>query len=238
MAYSALQLANAFLQTGELADARQVLDDYLAGDVVSDPDYEMITRLWLDLLAHGDEADQHRATSEYDRLLHFTPTDYIKRAMIHYRLGEINRARDILQMALAMYYPDDERLCESLLFIYKKMGDANAGLSLIKTLPKKWIWSRWGGDFALIARDFDLAIAYYTEAIGLLETRYAITGDSPAKIVSSPTMSDAEGLTIMGVYAELLLARAEAYHEAGRMDESKGDEARVKRLIPNDPTLR
>lgn len=236
MAYSTLQLANAFLQTGELADARQALSNYLADDNLSDPDYEAIIRLWLDLLAHGDESDQRLATSEYHRLPKFDSTDYIKQAMLHYRLGEMVIACGILQTAFELF-PDDDRLCESLLFIYKKMGDANAGLSLIKTLPKKWIWSRWAGDFAMITRHFDLAIAHYADAIGLLEARYAISDDSPAKIVSSPMMNDAERLTIMGVYAELLLARAEAYHEVGRLDESKRDEARAKRLIPNDPTL-
>lgn len=236
MAYTALQLANAFLQTGELADARQALADYLSIAVSSDPDYEAIIRLWLDLLAHGGEADQRLATSEYDRLPHFSSPDYIKRAMLHYRLGELSLARGILEMALVTI-PDDDRLCESLLFIYKKMGDSQAGLSLIKTLPKKWVWSRWAGDFAMIARDFDLAIAHYSEAIQLLETRYLLSDAKPAQILSDSTMNDAEKLTIMGVYADILLARAEAYAMAGKGDKAKEDEARAKRLIPNDPTL-
>jgi len=236
MAYTVLQLANAFLQTGELTDARQTIGDYLSKDVSADPDYEAILRLWIDLLAHGDESDQRLALAEYDRLPHFLPTDYIKRAMIYYRLGELRSARGILEIGLATISHDD-RLCESLLFIYKKMDDSQAGLSLVKTQPKKWIWSRWGGDFAMIARDFDLAIAYYTEAIQLLEMRYPLSDAMPAQILSDSTMNDAEKLTIMGVYADILLARTEAYYAVEKVDEAKRDEARAKRLIPNDPTL-
>ncbi|PJF27851.1 MAG: hypothetical protein CUN52_13965, partial [Phototrophicales bacterium] len=84
MPYSVLQLANAFLQTGEIADARQVLADYFAQNQATDPDDEALTRLWVDILAHGDEADQRLAIIEYDRLSHFSPTDHIKRAMLHY----------------------------------------------------------------------------------------------------------------------------------------------------------
>jgi len=111
MAYTALQLANAFLQTGELTDARQTIADYLSKDVSADLDYEAVLRLWIDLLAHGDEADQRLALSEYDRLPHFSATDYIKRAMLHYRLGELSSSRGILEIGLATT-PDDERLCE------------------------------------------------------------------------------------------------------------------------------
>jgi tetratricopeptide (TPR) repeat protein len=238
MAYSPLQLANAFLQTGELTDARQVLADYFSADRVlsDDADHEQALRLWLDLLAHGDEPDQRLAIQEYDRLPNLSPTDHIKRAMLHYRLGEVSLARGILQTAMTNH-PSDERLCESLLFIYQKMGDAPAGLSLIKTKSQKWIWSRWGGDFAMIARDFATAIVYYGEALAMIKTRYALPDDSPAKILDAPTITSAEGLTIMGIYAELLLARAEAYRQNGQLEEAKADEARAKRLIPNDPTI-
>ena len=238
MAYSPLQLANAFLQMGELSDARQVLTEYFSADRIlsDDIDHEQVLRLWLDLLGHGDEADQRLAMQEYDRLPNLSPTDHIKRAMLHYRLGELTIARGILQTAMSNY-PTDDRLCESLLFIYQKMGDAQAGLSLIKTLPPKWIWSRWGGDFAMIARDFALAIAYYGEALAMIKTRYALPDDAPAKILDSPTITSAEGLTIMGIYAELLLARAEAYRQNGQEEDAKADEARAKRLIPNDPTF-
>lgn len=237
MAYSPLQLANAFLQTGELADAKQVLTDYFAGNPnADDPDYEAIIRLWLDLLAHGDEPDQRLALGEYHRLHDFSPTDHIKHAMIHYRLGELANARAILQSAVSQY-PNHDRLTESLLFIYQKQGDFKAGLALLNTLPQKWIWARWSGDFALMGRDYAIAIAHYSQAIRLLESQYGLSDDAPASILSSSTMTDAEGLTIMGVYAELLLARAEAYRQNNQIDEAKGDEARAKRLIPHDPTI-
>ncbi|MDX2078029.1 MAG: hypothetical protein SFZ02_16485 [bacterium] len=237
MPYSPLQLANAFLQTGELTDARQVLADYFRADrVLDDADHEQALRLWLDLLAHGDETDQRLATQEYDRLPNLSPTDHIKRAMLHYRLGELSVARGVLQTAMTNH-PSDDRLCESLLFIYQKMGDAPAGLSLIKTLPKKWVWLRWAGDFAGMMGDFAMAIAYYGEALEMIKTRYALSDDAPAKILDAPTITSAEGLTIMGIYAELLLARAEAYRGNGQEEEAKADEARAKRLIPNDPTF-
>jgi len=237
MAYSVLELANAFLLAGEISDARQVLADYFANaPTLNDQDHEQAVRMWVDILGHGDEADQRLASDEYDRLVVLSPTDHIKRAMIYYRLGDIAMARDILQTAQTKY-PQDDRLCESLLFIYQKMGDAQAGLSLIKTLPKKWVWSRWAGDFAVIAGDFVLAIASYSDATMALEARYGLYDDTPATILSSPKMTDAEGLTIMGVYAELLLARAEAYRGNGQPDEARRDEARAKRLIPDDPTL-
>lgn len=237
MAYSPLQLANAFLQTGELADAKQVLTDYFAGNPnADDPDYEAIIRLWLDLLAHGDEPDQRLALSEYYRLPDFSPTDHIKHAMTHYRLGELANARAILQTAVSQY-PNHDRLTESLLFIYKKQGDFKAGLALLNTLPPKWVWARWSGDFALIGRDYAVAIAQYSQAIHLLEAQYGLSDDAPAMILSSSTMTDAEGLTIMGVYAELFLARAEAYRQNNQPHDAKGDEARAKRLIPHDSTL-
>lgn len=236
MPYSVLQLANAFLQTGEIADARQVLADYFAQNQATDPDDEALTRLWVDILAHGDEADQRLAIIEYDRLSHFSPTDHIKRAMLHYQLGELSTARALLQTAVSQY-PDDGRLCEALLFIYKKEGDAQAGLSLLKSLPTNWIWARWSGDFALMMNDYPLATAYYTDAINKLVEKYSLSDDVPARVLSSPHLSDAEGLSIMGVYAELLLARAEAYRLNGQIEDAQGDEARAKRLIPHDPTF-
>jgi len=237
MAYSPLQLATAFLQTGELEDAKQVLADYFAGNLNSDdPDYEVLLRLWVDVLGHGGEPDQRLALSEYHRLPDFSPTDHIKRAMIHYRLGELANARAILQTAVSDY-PNHDRLIESLLFIYKKQGDFKSGLALLNTLPQKWIWARWSGDFALMGGDYAVAIAHYSQAIHILESQYGLSDDAPASILSSSTMTDAEGLTIMGVYADLLLARADAYRQDNQMDNAKGDEARAKRLIPHDPTI-
>lgn len=237
MAYSVLELANAFLLAGEISDARQVLADYFANaPTLNDQDHEQAVRMWVDILGHGDELDQRLASSEYDRLAVLSPIDHIKRAMIHYQLGELSVARGLLQLAM-MTYPQDDRLCESLLFIYYKTADAQAGLSLIKTLPKKWVWSRWAGDFAVLAGDFVLAIASYTDALMALEARYGLFDDTPATILSSPKMTDAEGLTIMGVYAEILLARADVYRQNNQLDEATGDEARAKRLIPHDPTL-
>lgn len=237
MTYSVLQLANAFLQAGDVADARQVLSAYFSGEPQpSDPDYDVLVRLWLDVLAHGDESDQRHAVQEYDRLTHFTPMDHIKRAMIHYRLGELATARAVLQTAVGQY-PHHERLCETLLFIYKRQGDFKAGLSLINTLPPTWIWARWAGDFAMIGRDYPLAVAHYSRAIHLMESQYDISDDSPAKILATPSMTDAEKLTIMGVYADLLLARAEAHRLNHQLDDATRDEARAKRLIPHDPTI-
>jgi tetratricopeptide (TPR) repeat protein len=237
MPYSVLELANAFLLAGELPDARQVLADYFANPpTLNAQDHEQAVRMWVDILGHGDEADQRLASSEYDRLAVLLPTDHIKRAMIHYRLGELSLARGLLQLAM-MAYPQDDRLCESLLFIYHKTGDAQAALSLIKALPKKWVWSRWAGDFAMMAGDFVLAVASYTDAIMALEARYGLSDDTPATILSSAKMTDAEGLAIVGVYAEILLARAEAYRQNNQPHEATQDEARAKRLIPHDPTL-
>lgn len=237
MAYSSLQLANAFLQTGELADAKQVLADYFGNNPnPDDPDYAMLLRLWLDVLGHGDEPDQRLALAEYHRLPDISPTDHIKHAMNHYRLGELANARAILQSAVSQY-PNHDRLTESLLFIYQKQGDFKAGLALLNTLPQRWVWARWSGDFALMGSDYGVAIAHYSQAIRLLEAQYGLSDDAPATILSSATMTDAEGLTIMGVYAELLLARAEAYRQNNQIDEAKGDEARAKRLIPHDPTI-
>lgn len=237
MAYSPLQLANSFLQTGELDDAKQVLADYFGGNPnPDDPDYVVLMRLWLDMLAHGTESDQRRALSDYQQLSDFLPTDHIKYAMIHYRLGELANARAVLQMAMS-HYPNHDRLIESLLFIYKKQGDFKAGLALLNTLPQKWIWARWSGDFALMGGDYRIAIAHYSQAIRLLEVQYGVSDDAPAMILSAPTMTDAEGLTIMGIYAELLLVRAEAYRQNNQINEATGDEARAKRLIPHDPTI-
>ncbi len=165
MTYSPLELANAFIQTGELNHALAALDAHLA----QSPQDEQSLRLRAAVrLRLGDEANLRAAIDDLQCLTSPSSEDYQQISIIFERLEEIPAAIDALHQALTLD-PQDARLAERLVMLYSQQQDWQAAREVVAQMPHSWRWQQWAGDLAVNADDFTAAAAHYEQALARLE---------------------------------------------------------------------
>jgi tetratricopeptide (TPR) repeat protein len=209
MPYSPLQMAEAFMQAGELADALDMLDAHLAanpGDAAARRG-RAAARSRL-----GGEDNWRAALADLDALDERTPDDEVRRAILLTQVGDAAGARAALARAHERA-PDDERILERYIDALEVV-DARA---LVDTLPKTWGWLKKAGDLAVKAGDDAAAVGHYTEA---LERLHAIAPTHHA------ILANQRGL--------LTLSRATLCFRLGRYREAAADYAAAMTAFPND----
>lgn len=237
MTYSNLDLANAFIQTGELGDALAALNRHL-DDTPQDEDGR---RLRAEVLARlpGDES-LLAALADLQALSIQTTHDIILQSVLLERLGAIDQALATVAEGQKRH-PDDDRLTERYLVLLRKMGKVDQAREIVDRLvtaeSHDWRWTQWAGDLAADAGDDQAAIEHYSAALAAIAARYDIDTDSAAKQLSDKSISDAAAMTIGGIYARLLLARADAYVRLGDLDAGETDYRSAAILIPDEPMI-
>ncbi|MBC8171551.1 MAG: hypothetical protein H7X77_07750, partial [Anaerolineae bacterium] len=147
MPYTPLELANAFIQTGELTDALDALNQQLAAS----PEDDASRRLRVETLLRfkGDEHLQ-AALADLDQLATLTIDDLVKRSLIHQKRGDLDAASQSMILAL-QHEPTSERLIERQVHLLQSRGDYAAALKLLEVVPLTWRWQQWRGDLAALA---------------------------------------------------------------------------------------
>lgn len=233
MPYSAMQMAEAFIQAGELSDALESLNEHMA----QSPADDSALRLRAGVLARlGDESGWKGALADLARIVAPTPDDFIARSAILERNGQPAESLEAIYQGRAVY-PHDERLTERLVHALRARGDLDSARAVAESLHDDWRWSQWAGDLAAEASDNDSALNHYNRAIALLEARYSLQDNIPAAILNENSASSAAALTISAVYARLLLARAHLYRVRGDLDAAQAGYAAASARLPDDATI-
>ncbi len=216
MAYSPLELAHAFIKTGELDDALEALTQHLDNH----PDDES-RRLRAQVLMRLPGDDNLRAAlRDFDTLSEHTIDDSVRRSIVLERLGEWRQAVQAMRHICAQD-ERDERLAErlvQLLIVGEEWAEANR---LVDTMPRTWRWLQWSGDIATCMGDAARAALRYGLALAQIETRFDFTIDRWGRALK----------------ARLLLARGNAYCQQNQLDAAESDFDSAAELVPDDPML-
>ncbi|MDX1991808.1 MAG: tetratricopeptide repeat protein [bacterium] len=231
MPYTPLQLANAFLQTGELDDALDALNQHLAAS----PDDAEALRLRAQIKGRHDMESRRAALADLERLPDLSVEDVFLRLAILTSLDETEAAQATILEALAQF-PQDERLAERGVDFLREIGKLTEARALVAQQPPSWRWHQWAGMLAAEDGDFAAAVEAYSGAIAELEHRYRFDLSAPARILD--TGSDAAALTVVAAYGSLRLARGHALLRLNRLGEAEADYAAAAAILPNDETIR
>lgn len=176
MTYSPLQLADAFIHTGELGDALEALNAQLA----SSPDDDDARRLRVAVLMRlpGDE-NPRLALADLDQLNTANTDDLVQRSIILQGLGDWKAANAAMEQAHSLR-PDDERISERYVETLAKSGQVAPALTLLAALPRTWRWLQIAGDLARDAGDTPTAAQHYADAIAHLESQMDTTSNDIA----------------------------------------------------------
>ncbi|HEX2623533.1 MAG TPA: hypothetical protein VHL11_25405, partial [Phototrophicaceae bacterium] len=140
MPYTPLELAAAFIKTGELDDALDALNQHLAAT----PSDDEARRMRIETLLRMPENYQ-LALTDCDALSTPTADDCLKRSILCEKLNNLDSALQSMDTALQLQ-PGTERLIERQLYLLQLKGDFAAALKLLDVVPSTWRWKQWAGD--------------------------------------------------------------------------------------------
>ncbi len=166
--YTPMELANAFIRTGELTDALDALNDQLS----QHPDDTEARRLRAAVrLRIGDLTALAEAHADLAALRDKTTGDYVQISLIAERRNELSAAIDAMTAACQLA-PQDARLYERLVGLHMKAGDYAAALACVQQQPTDWRWGQWEGDIRSNMGDYVGAIEAYQRVIHDLDSRF------------------------------------------------------------------
>lgn len=217
MPYSPLELAEAFIKTGELADALDALNQQLE----QQPDDEETRRLRIDVQLRLDTAAHwQRALADVAALTQTTAADYQRASVLHERLSDPDSAIAAMHTARKLA-PDDERLTERLLNLLMAQKQHDTALTLVHQQEKSWRWLQYEGDLLALMGDDTTATARYGLVLAQLDER---EGQMRADYLQA-------------MKARVLLARAHAYRRLKQLDSAREHYLAAQELLPKDPTI-
>jgi tetratricopeptide (TPR) repeat protein len=213
--YSPIELAEAFIRTGELADALDALNPHLEAN----PSDETALRLRAAVLMRLPGEDHARAAlADLDKLSVKTVDDYIQQSIImQMGLGDWSQAVSATEQAHQLA-PNDERISERLLMLYEQVSELGKAQALIATLPQTWRWLQLAGDLAQKAQQFDAAIEDYNKAAALIESKM--------DTIHNPIAQNILGMVVG--------SRAAAQLAAGRLPAAEFDYRAASDAFPSD----
>jgi tetratricopeptide (TPR) repeat protein len=227
-----LDLAESFLDAGEIDDALATLNDFLQPDPlvdhwIGDPIRRLVAlRLRAAILArHPDEESLRAALDDLDALDGpLLPDDHLLRSVICERLGDREGALAAVETG-CVRHRRHARLAERRLHLLRRAGrldDAQQVVAGCLALsPADWRWHRWAGELAAEAGD-DVAALAHLEAAQDHLAGLAACADAPA---------------FLPMIAGLILARAAALARLDRLDDADALYVQVAELLPGDPLI-
>ncbi len=214
MPYSLLQVAEAFVRTGELTDALEILHQQLTA--VPDDDEARRLRAAVRLRLAGDE-HLRAALNDLDALAAPAADDYVQRSIICQRLNDLPAALAAMQPAHRQQ-PDDDRITARLLDLLLLTGDRRAAYDLLTALPASWRWLERAGDLARDDNNHAAAVNAYTAALEHLDERMDTGGSAFAAALKTA----------------LLAKRAGARLAAGQPEQAEADYRLLEQRMPSD----
>jgi tetratricopeptide (TPR) repeat protein len=219
MAYSALEMADAFIKAGELQDALDVLNQHLSSVASSNTiDADEAYRLRAELLLRlPGEGHLQKALADFDALSTCTPDDEMRRSVIFERMDNLAAALDSAQKAYRAR-ADDERFAERTLQLLMTQGKLDEAAAMLETLPDTWRWQQWHGDVAAAREDWQSARESYQAALGSVEQILGF-------------------VWVDGVKARLHLALADVCIHLSDYQQSNLHYITAETFIPDDPMI-
>lgn len=210
MSYTAIEMAAAFIQAGELEEAFAALSEHLN----STPDDAQARRWRMQVLRHLPLDDAPRiAQTDFKHLDTHIPDDYMHLAL----LLEQGEALAVLRDGLAQW-PDHEGLTERYIGLLRNSRDWAEALALLRDQPPDWRWLQLEGDLLAEHGDAMLATARYSQALNQLE-----------QLNAHPYLD--------AMKARLHLIRAATYRRLGFLDQAMQDYLAAEAIVPDDPVI-
>lgn len=215
--YSPMQLAEAFIRTGELTDALDALNTQLE---VSPADDEARRLRAAVLLRVTGESHLEKALSDLETLNHKTDADYVQLSILYERQAALTSAIEAMTAACEQS-PQDERLVERLVSLYLSQSNLAAAIHVADGQPRSWRWLQWSADLRVMAGDFCPAVEIYHQALSLLETRLDYRVNRVAGAIR----------------ARMLLAAGYACRRCGRLEDAESHYLAALDYYPDDTTI-
>jgi tetratricopeptide (TPR) repeat protein len=212
-----MELAEAFLKTGELNDALDALNQQL--DQASDDANARRLRIQV-LLRLGGEANLQQALADSEYIAAPTAADYQIISIVHERSGHLEQAINVMNLAREQA-ADDERLIERLLELLLANEAYDNALDLIRQQEKTWRWLEREGDVLVLMGDDTLATARYGLVLAQLEQ---FEGQMRKGYLDA-------------LKARVFLARAHAYRRLEQIETASEHYQAAKTLLADDPTI-
>ena len=201
MSYSPMELAEAFLKTGELDDALDAINQQLEQAADDDEARRLLIQIQMRLLP---QQELSKTLAEFDKLTELSATDWQTKSIIFEQIGELANAISAIQSA-RQHAPHDERLSERLLDLFLRDEKYEAALNLVRSQEKSWRWLEREGDVLVLLGNDILATARYGLVLAHLE---GFEG----------TMRDDY---LQALKVRVILARAHAYRRLEHLDTAK-----------------
>jgi tetratricopeptide (TPR) repeat protein len=217
MPYTPLQLAQAFIQTGELQDALDALNQHLDANPADDDARRLRAQVLMRLRRPEDLAT---ALSDLQQLGTSSTEDRLNLAILLQQSGDYQAASETLAQ-LHADDPQDERIAERYFWNLMAQPDYKQAAKLLDAMPHTSNWLTKAGDLATEDGHEDEAPAHYTEAIKQLGVEFDLSVDNFAR----------------PIHANLLMARAQAYATMGKFHEASEDYAAAQAVMPDDPLI-
>ncbi len=216
--YAPMELAQAYLRTGELVYALEALDEQLA----QHPDDDDARRLRGQLRARvGNPPRYADALADYQAICNKTAEDYVQLSIIHQHMGDIAQALASMAQARVLD-PSQERYAERMVHLHVSEGALAAALAVVQQQRRGWRWQQWEGDLSAALGDPAHALTCYESAIQGLHKVMQTIGKTPM---------------LLAIEGRLCLRMADALRRTQRLDEARVFLAQARRYLPPDATL-
>jgi len=212
-----MQLAEAFLKTGELDDALEALNQQLEQEANDDE----ARRLRIQVLLRLNSAENLQiAQADIKKLSSPTAEDYQIASIVQERSGNLDAAIQAMNQARELNI-NDERLTERLLELMIANQSYQDALALIRQQEQTWRWLEREGDVLVLMGDDTMATARY----GLVLAQLAEFEGQMRKDY------------LNALKARVYLARAHAYRRLEQIETATEHYQAAKQLLPDDPTI-
>lgn len=212
-----MELAYAFIKTGELEDALDALNQQLEQQ---SQDIEARRLRMRVLLRLGEQDHLQQALADWQALPQPTTADYIDLSVIHERRSDLSAAIEAAQMAHTEA-PNNERIAERLLDLLVKDERHTEALALVRQQERVWRWLEREGDILAAMGNDTLATARYGLVLAQLE-QFADT--------MRPDY-------LKALQARVLLARAHAYRRLEQIETARTLYQAAQHILPDDPAI-
>ncbi len=212
--YTSLELAEVYLQTGELNYALEALNAHIA----ESPQDDYARRLRIEVLIDMPNGI-NLALADLDDISALTARDYGLRGRIMSKLGDLSAAAAAFEQAWKLR---PMSYAEPYLMLLKKLGNTDRALEVLSSIPKAWHWFSWGGEIHMLRGDHEAALQHFSEAVEQLDT-----------VIES--MKDPR--FFRAVKANLLIKRGKVYHQLKRILEADADYREAGSLLTHDATI-
>lgn len=216
MSYTPLEIADAFIHTGELYDALDALTSHLTDNPHDDAALRLRAQVRL---RQGSDA-LSAALRDMNALHNLTADDHALLSVIHERLNDYPSAIAAARRAFSI--SRDERHAERLTDLYLATQHYSEALSVIRRHDlDNWRWLQREADILVLLGDDIAAADRYGAALAQLAGHFDLTQDGAAR----------------ALMARMLIARAHVFRRLGQLEDAERDYAAAAKSIPDDPAV-